>query len=491
MPKSINLLSLVQANEALNQDSFSSYLKHFGIEIKSQETEGLRVLTGIVRAADPSLRLLDKFYVGYKIPQIGKEFDLLRFGYKTVINIELKKSASKDVIQKQLIRNRYYLSFIGKTLYLCAFVSDSKEFYFLNSDGGLVAGSAESLVTLLREQEVNDSEHVDALFNPSDYLVSPFNSTNKFLNHEYFLTHQQEHIKDDVIKINKTTGVPRFVSIFGGAGTGKTLLTYDIAKQFIVDKTNPLIIHCGQLNAGHQNLNGNGWTIIPIKYLKNQDLTKCAAIIIDEAQRMRPEQLEGVISHINATNGVCIFSHDKSQILASSEEYRNISNKIDAIPQIVRYKLSEKIRTNKEIAAFIKMLFNSKKNLEIERTGNIEVNFFANTDDAKSYLGALDEGKWKILRFTPSQYNKEHHEEYSQSAKMTSHQAIGQEFDGVAIMIDKYFSYDGKGELIYKSGSYYHPTKMLFQNITRARKKLNIVLIDNEELLQRCLAILH
>src|SRR5690606_13109662 len=161
-------------------------------------------------------------------------------------------------------------------------------------------------------------------------------------------------------------------------GTGKTLLTYDIAKQFIVDRTNPLIIHCGQLNAGHRALNENGWTIIPIKYLKSQDLTKCTAIIIDEAQRMRREQLESIISHINATNGLCIFSHDKSQILASSEEYRNISNKIDAIPHIVRYKLSEKIRTNKEIAAFIKMLFNAKKNLEIERTGNIEVNFFAN-----------------------------------------------------------------------------------------------------------------
>lgn len=97
---------------------------------------------------------------------------------------------------------------------------------------------------------------------------------------------------------------------------------------------------------------------------------------------------------------------------------------------------------------------------------------------------------WEVLRFTPSQYNKEHHKQYFDSFSKTSHEVIGQEFDGVAIAMDKYFTYDAAGDLTYSGGAYYAPVKMLFQNITRARRRLNLVIIANEEILERCLAIL-
>ena len=48
-----------------------------------------------------------------------------------------------------------------------------------------------------------------------------------------------------------------------------------------------------------------------------------------------------------------------------------------------------------------------------------------------------------MLRFTPSQYNNEHHEQYSEISCETSHKIIGQEFDSVVVMIDKFFSYKG------------------------------------------------
>jgi len=87
--------------------------------------------------------------------------------------------------------------------------------------------------------------------------------------------------------------------------------------------------------------------------------------------------------------------------------------------------------------------------------------------------------------------NNEHHEKYSEISKKTSHKVIGQEFDGVAVTIDKYFSYGEGGELVYGGQAYYSPVKMLFQNITRARKRVNLVIIDNEELLDRCMHILQ
>ena len=137
------------------------------------------------------------------------------------------------------------------------------------------------------------------------------------------------------------------------------------------------------------------------------------------------------------------------------------------------------------------MLFNNKKVSPISINGSVEINYFNTTENAKKYLDALDKTKWEILRFTPSQYNKEHHENYSEQSNRTSHQVIGQEFDGVAVTIDKFFSYADNGDLIYKGPAYYDPAKMLFQNITRCRKKLNLVIIGNEELLSRCIAILE
>jgi len=488
MSKRINIQSLVHASDTLLD--FKSFLSHYGIEIKPAEVEDLKSLIEALRISAQGVSFLDKFYVGYKIPQIGKEFDLLRFGTSYIVNIELKKTCDEDRIKKQLERNRYYLSFIGRPVYNLTFVSDEKKLYFLNGEGDLEVVKVEDLTKLLAEQKVNDAEIPDDLFNPADYLVSPFNSTKKFLGNEYFLTHQQEEIKEKIVKFMLSPKAAKFVSVMGGAGTGKTLLVYDIAKEVIAGKGRPLIIHSGNLNQGHWELRGHGWDIVAIKDYAKRDLSEYNLIIVDEAQRIYEKQLEDIVSKVKLAEGRCIFSHDKLQTLASWEGRREISDKINAIASHTPYVLSEKIRTNKEIAAFIKMLFNSKKTFPVPSRGNIEINYFDNVKDAKSYLDELDSEKWEVLRLTPSQYNKERHTEYSAISNKTSHQVIGQEFDGVAVAIDEFFSYDDDGDLIYTGRTYYQPEKMLLQNITRCRKKLNLVIIKNETLLNRCIAIL-
>lgn len=491
MLKRVNIQSLLQANDSLKEEAFNGFLKHYGIEIKGAEIEDLRTLAKTLSNIGCGIGAFNKFYVGYKIPQIGKEFDLLRFGQKCIINIELKNNCPEEKIKKQLVRNKYYLSFIGREVWAFTFVSESQELYFLRDDGQLEKTKVDLLGKLLTNQEIDDTEALDALFNPSDYLVSPFNSTKKFLAGEYFLTHQQEEVKNKIIDSMKSPKVAKFISMIGSAGTGKTLLTYDIAKHLIGSKRKPLIIHCGQLNGGHYELKKNGWAITSIKYYDKHDLADYDLVIIDEAQRIYPEQLDSIIENVGLAKCCCIFSYDKLQTLSNKEKEHDVSVKIGSIKSITQYKLSEKIRTNKEIATFIKMLFNNKKNLPISSNGNIEINYFNTTEDAKNYLDALDERKWEILRFTPSQYNKEHHEKYAEESNRTSHQVIGQEFDGVAITIDRFFSYADDGDLIYNGHAYYDPPKMLFQNITRSRKRLNLVIIGNEEMLNRCIAILQ
>ncbi|EMW3574790.1 DUF2075 domain-containing protein [Yersinia enterocolitica] len=488
--KNINILSLVQAHKSLGQESFNRFLQHYGIEIKNAELEDLNSLVGLLCNSVDDLNSLSGFYIGYKIPQISKEFDILRFGNKCVINIELKRTSSEEKIKTQLIRNKYYLSHIGKQIYHLSYVSDTGKLYILNEDEDLEETEIGYLSSLLSIQKADGKEDIDSLFNPSDYLVSPFNSTSKFLDNKYFLTHQQEYVKTKVISSILSANSANFISVVGGAGTGKTLLIYDIVKRLIKIRKKALIIHCGYLNEGQEKLNRCDWNIIPIKNFQSYTLSDYDVIIIDEAQRIYPQQLEKIVESININKSCCIFSYDKIQTLATWEEARDIDGKINKINPLATYKLSEKIRTNKEIADFIRMLFNKKRNLNLSSNGNIEVNYFNNLNDAKYYLESLDSEVWEVLRFTPSQYNSEHHEKYSGQTTKTSHKVIGQEFDCVVVTIDKYFTYSEDGSLIYKGGAYYYPVKMLFQNITRARKRVNLVIIGNEELLNRCLSIL-
>jgi hypothetical protein len=488
--KPVNIQSLLQAKASLDADLFDSYLRYTGIEFKTAELKDLDKFTQAITAAGANLQDLGGFYVGYKIPQIGKEFDLLRFGQDSVVNLELKSTATPEKIRAQLLRNTYYLSFLGRKIYAFAFVSTSGELHFLKEDGEITTAGPKDLLEVIRLQVASTDLVPDSLFNPSDYLVSPFNSTDKFLAGKYFLTHQQEEIKAKVLATIKSKTGAIFVSITGSAGTGKTLLTFDMVRHLYQNGKKVVLIHCGQLNQGHHALATQGWKIASIKDHKFHDLNLFDALVIDEAQRLRETQLNDLVARVKLAKCACIFSYDKIQTLSNWEAKNDIAGKIDALASASTYKLSEKIRTNKEIASFIKLLFNNKAVASAQSDGNITISYFNSADHAKSYLNGLDEAEWEVLRFTPSQYNKEHHEKYFDGWSKTSHEVIGQEFDSVAIAVDQFFTYDENGDLAYQGNAYYAPTKMLFQNITRARRRLDLVIIGNQKLMKRCLAIL-
>jgi len=488
--KHINIISLTQAFDTLKKEEYQNLLDYHNIKVRDEEVHDLKSLITILNDREGLKSIFNQFYVGYKIPQISKEFDLLRFGKDSIINIELKSSSTEEEILKQLKRNKYYLSFLKKEVYNFTFVEDMKKLYHLN-DNKLEEVNFTDLAELLYKQEISHIDDIDRLFNPSDYLVSPFNSTEHFIENKYFLTHHQELIKKEIIDRLKDKTKANFFAVTGGAGTGKTLLTYDIAKEVINDRKKILIIHCGYLNDGHGKLNAvNGWLIVPVKVYSNYDFSDYDLIIIDEAQRMYPEQIDDIVTKISSINGNCIFSYDKLQTLSTKEESSDVEEKITKITSITPYKLSKKIRTNKDVASFIIMLFDRYKNKLVLSKDNIEISYFNNDDDAREFLYILSEQNWEVLRFTPSQYTNEKHGKSALAIFQTSHGIIGQEFDNVGVIVDQYFFYNEDGKLQYGSKSHYHAAKMLFQNITRTRKKVHIVIINNPEILNRCLSIL-
>ncbi|MCA6059712.1 AAA family ATPase [Thalassolituus sp. ST750PaO-4] len=487
--KSINLLSLAQAYDSLDPNEYRSFKEHYEIDINDNELIDLKTLVSEMFALLSFVNIFNDFYVGYKIQHISKEFDLLRFGENYIINVEIKNESTEKKIYKQLTKNRYYLHHINRVIHNYCFVAKSKTLYQLNNLGGLEIVSLESLIQLLTSQNLIKLDSPDTLFNPSDYLVSPFNSTAKFLNGQYFLTGQQETIKKQITS-NIANSSYSVTSLTGSAGTGKTLLTYDIVKSFM-GGMRTIVVHCGQLNEGHLQLISSGWNIVSIRNFRNYDLTNVDLVVVDETQRIYSNQFDQLVADASTKNTHCIFSYDRQQTLSRSESCMDIEGKINAIAGAFRYSLSDKIRTNKEIANFIKVLFDNKRNnIIVSNCGNIDFDYFTDSSNVKNYISLISNEGWEVLRLTPSQYNNEHHESYSQVSSKNSHRVIGQEFDNVAVVIDEYFSYGADGLLIYTSRTYYDSVKMLFQNITRTRKKLKLIIIGNRQILNRCLSVM-
>ena len=490
--RNINILSIIEAYRKLSNTLFQKLMNSYGITsgIKNYELNGIEAFVDELLKANNNISIVNRYYLGYSIPQIGKEFDLLRFGHNYIINIEIKTESSIEKILKQQQKNKYYLSFLDKPLHIYTFISNENKLYKLvirNNGDEIEEITFNELCNILMSQEVVTFNNIDDLFNPSDYLVSPFNSPEKFMSEGYFLTVQQEHIYKEIqTKLSDTA--TNFIALTGGAGTGKTLLTYHIAKETIQRGKKVLILHCAPLNSGHQILMDEyNWSIYMPKYAPNTidfDL-----IIIDEAQRMYPYQFDKYIKEVRTLNKKCIFSYDEKQYLRDNEKQYHTKERIEKELLCTPYKLTDKIRTNKEIAYFIRQLFNIKKNIPNIDYTNIELTYCKDCYSAKLLLQELLERGWKTPNYTPGTRSFFHYEAYLSNDTESAHSVVGQEFNNVVVVIDESFKYNSQGDLI-ADNTYYSQRQMLYQIITRTRKKLHIVIINNEVMLNRCIDIL-
>ena len=88
------------------------------IKVRCEEIELIKIMINNLRFRDKNYELLDDWFYSFSIPQIGKEFDLLKINEDgKIINVELKSQAIDEArIEFQLQQNRYYLSHIGKEI---------------------------------------------------------------------------------------------------------------------------------------------------------------------------------------------------------------------------------------------------------------------------------------------------------------------------------------------------------------------------------------
>jgi len=392
-------------------------------------------------------------------------------------------------ISIQMEQNHYYLTSISRNVFIYTYVENDGLYKYDDINKKAVKIEIAELITNLSAQSVDYDINPDDLFIPSNYLISPFNCTKRFICDDYFLNGAQQNIKKEILK-SIAKNKQELFCISANAGTGKTLLMYDISKTIQHEGKCPVIIHCGKLNSGHFTLISEfRWKIVPISsinsiYITNLIPQTTNVVFIDESQRIRDQQLELIIERAEALNIPIVFSYDEEQYLKGGETKDIYEYLKQNHPEMTAAKktLTNKIRTNEEIASFITNLFDigkSNSNLNYE---NITMAYFNNFENVKGYMEYLCEDRgWKAITYTDSTRNTESISQVANICCSNAHDVIGQEFDKVVFVMDKNFRYGENGKLEANT-TFYSISGMLYQIVTRVVNELKIIVLDNPEL---------
>lgn len=340
-------------------------------------------------------------------------------------------------------------------------------------------------------------ENLDALFAPKKYLVSPLNDTEAFFNRQYLLTMHQQQIRNLIC-----SSKDKLFAIKGGAGTGKSLLLYDLAIKIINNGQKVCVVPCSIITEKHKNIKRHGIEIKEIKNIEQINFAEYDYILIDEFQRMKKGQRDSLLIKTAQNNTKLVLFYDSNQTLSKSEMKNDNGKFIEDILNQGRisgqkHGLKGSFRINPEMLDFIdKLMSHGPKDLRSvsNRNKDIEVMYCANENSAVEYLESISEefvvlsytaGKWKdpagLSPFIKQDYN--------------AHRVIGQEFANVAIPLNKAFVYKKEKKRFVLGAKkseecLYDPCKMLYQNLTRAKHKVRLVIVGNKPLFDRIEALL-
>lgn len=486
-PVNIYLLSRSSDFDAETFERADRVLSASECVIREHEKNDLRALADGLKAAGCTLPHFDGFYYAYTVPQIGKEFDLIKFADGATLNIEIKHERVPDAdIISQLEKNRYYLAHIGGRIASLCYIASENE--WKEYDGATLevisdARAAEIVQGFAAAVAVD----IDELFKPSEFLVSPLTEPQRFLNGEYFLTNHQNEIKRNLMR-SVSAHANRFFAIKGGAGTGKTLLLYDIARE-LTALGRVCVVHCGILCDGHAEIMQNSDIfIMSAKDGRTASFDAFDFVLVDESHRM----YKSLFDRLVGSDATLIFSLDRRQMLTATEQKRNIVDEIYALQGLVKFELTNKIRTNRELATFIIRLFDLSKRDPNVRYENIDVLYADNPHDAFSAITHYQANGYEFINFTPSRFARDMLNSFVPLATSNTHRVIGQEFDRVVMFMDSNFYYDGN--LLHAKP---HPNpdyiyiQLLYQGLTRVREKLCIVVYDNADVYKNLLRIAY
>ena len=480
-----------------NTSNFNSVHRHVSRKpvkhyTKEHEIESLKRLVDLLVDKGVCVDEFDAFFHGYQIPRIGKEFDLLKFKKGSVLNIELKSQhVPEEQIAEQLLRNRYYLSHLGKNNFFYTVETSSMTIYKLCGDV-LQVIDIDEIVRRVKDFSDDYIEDISNLFRESDYLVSPFQTPDKFINGEYFLTGAQEQIRNKILDHVTRSSEKGFFSIKGMPGTGKTLLLYDTAKK-LSKIGNTLIIHLGHLGSSKDALcKIQNFCLCDDENIERifSEIEQYKFVLVDEAQNMDKECFKRLYDAVKLNEMVCIFSTHPNEILTKSVKQLGSVECIRSVSNLGEYELSEKIRSNKDIYAFISVMKNlTRMDDFVTDYSDVEIAFASDENEAFQICSYYKNKGYAFINYGRN----------CTSDKITSLEEsfdpahlIGSEFEKAVMLVDSSFYYDFSGRL--EGIPTFDPDKLypnpFYSSITRIRDKFALVVLGDEILFSKISSII-
>lgn len=458
-----NLLSVYQGAHALEIPSLDADRRFK--PLKSHEIDNLRSLCNILSIYGCTVADFDGFFVSYTIDRISKEFDLLRFGTDVIVNIELKAAFERPnkqaKILKQMRANYHYLSFLGRPIQIFTY-ADSDGFYAYHPENQSLSRTTPTAVAqALLAQQVDCSLDPDAAFVPANYLISPFRDSARFIRGEYFLTTAQQTIKDEFTHAYHRHPL-MFYAIAAGAGTGKTLLLYDMAKTAIDQGLSIALIHCAPLSEGHVHLRDQyHWPIFSAIDLNHDNFPcDCALLFLDEVQRLSEADCANLINWARIHRKTTVLAWDSNLQRTTFDITELLQTQATDVP-VETKRLTAKIRPNKEMASFLANLFKIGSGRTHRDYDSVSVDYLDNDEDLYAYSAFLHTEGWVSLDDIPS-----------------IDTLGGQEFDKIVVIMDRRFYYDDSHRLRAKAG-YECDLTALYQMVTRAKDALKIIVFND------------
>ncbi len=485
--KLVSLFDLIKLAD--NKELSEEYIPYLTGGKGSYRHNEILDVKALLKEGGWSERSASGFIMGYVIPNLGKEFDLLKITDETILNIELKSMMVPDQqIKKQLTENRHYLKILGKNVCSYCFVSSNRRFFKLVGDN-LEEGAFGTEIIKLADF-VPCATDSDAVLSPFNVLISPLNAPKDFWEGKYFLTEHQENIKSEILSYALSGPADKFFRLTGGPGTGKTLLLYDIAKDLANQGIKVMIVHSGLLCEGHNSLNtmSENLLVVPAKALGYREIRSAEVIMVDESHRLYESHLDKIERWVKKTKAICVFSYDSGQKLSHSEEKRNTVDRIEDLCGQYHANLRKCIRTNEEIDLFISCLRNKHHFKPSFSFPNVQIYFEPDAQEAVKRAKAAEPLGFTYISYTASFYDSSL--DY-QKGRLNTHSVIGQEFDGVCMIMDNHFCYEnGVLRSVEHPSHDYIFDKLLYQGLTRARTKIMLFITD-ERLLRDVLSLVN
>lgn len=474
-----------------NPNLLDSVMSYHEMKFKQVERRDFSELSTLIVNELGDDQDIQGIYLGTNI-NVVPDFDCLMIFNKIIINLDLKhvlKSDTFEKVQNKFNSQKRILDLISKKPFNFLFIASERKLYFYNGSGKFNEVPISKFVSILLKLKP-DNHNCIKLLKTSDYIISPTENMKDFLKGNYYLEENQREIEKKLFK-------PGLYGVSGEAGTGKTLIAFDLAKKESDLNKKVLFIFSGELRSKQIEL-VNQIDNLEIQSAKDcvyKDFNDFDYLIVDEAQKLYSEARALIYNwgKKNSSFKTVVFFYHVRQSLSIKDSGRAVDSlcnsfSIDGIG--AKFTLSKKIRSNPAITAFANNLFDlnykpSPQKLKInDLLDNISIKFFSNASQSKPWIKYLEEKGYAFLipsgdnlgnRTSSDQFRTDFPE------AIDTHKIIGEERNKVVTYIDGSVKYNKYGKLRKNSDEYYFIDNELYVNMTRAKEKLAIAIIKNQD----------